>query len=476
VNAAMEVCAKACNIDAIYGIAAKLPDKGPGAPDHATYTIILECLRVLAERQGNTAQQSYSHVELERLRSEYILQGKRLWADVLSRWRRGILTMDELLVDAMGRLLLLGNVQNFDEVLSLVAQTTNIPREIPAIGDPERQTNLKTDPELLTAGSEKGQVGGSPRELQPSELKDGELKIAEQASREIFKPTSQSLRLHLLATPRNRTLSLLMKACGRMNASAAGQRYWEILTANLQPDLDNFHQYLRILHGRRNSRLAVELVRQICVPKEQDGFGLQPRPVTFRIAMSACVRDGNSPRCLEHVRALLELQSQYLSVPDVRMGVFLADMLLMRSGQWQLEEFAPTMDALDAMWVNLKNFTAYGDGETMKNAVRGKRQIDTEISPATRDSMREMTQSYYRLLENSMSAYREKMDEETFRVWNKRLSRNRNKLNRTKMAEREKWFVEEGKRGKQAKDKVMKRAGKTELPLSEEAYPSVPAT
>lgn len=47
-NAVLKVCALARDMDALWGVAAKLPTKGFGAPDNLTYTTILNAIRTVA--------------------------------------------------------------------------------------------------------------------------------------------------------------------------------------------------------------------------------------------------------------------------------------------------------------------------------------------------------------------------------------------------------------------------------------------
>lgn len=55
--------------------------------------------------------------------------GRKLWGDVVGRWRKGDLIVDQPLVCAMGRLLLLGSRRSrWEDVFALVEQTMNIPR------------------------------------------------------------------------------------------------------------------------------------------------------------------------------------------------------------------------------------------------------------------------------------------------------------------------------------------------------------
>ena len=436
VNAALEVCANARNLDAIYSIAAMLPETGAGAPDRVSFTIILECLRVIVDKSTSPAAAG-PDLALEKRRKDHILQGKRLWADVIHRWLKGELVMDELLVHAMGRLLLLGDLRNHDEVLSLVAQTTNLPREVPAIGDPGRQTHLRGSDESVKRPTEDATAEEPPPEWLPAIHETNDLEGGNESAK-VFEATKPGKLRKIAATPGNRVLAMVMQACTQLRATGAAQRYWDTITRTVEPDLESINQYMRLLRLQRNSRLAVELLKQVCTPKDQGGLGLPRLPVTFRLAMHTCVRNGDSPSCLSDARAVLDLQAAHLKTADVRMGMMLVDLLARRAGQWPLLEIIPTLDMLDALWVNLKHFVAYGDGES--------RGLDREVTPARRAEITQLTARYHRLISRSLDVYKEQLEEGTGAAWQQRLARNHAKLERWQTTNRADWRPSEPRR------------------------------
>lgn len=130
-NAALNVCAKAKDLDSLFGIAAKLPQQGPGAPDMYTFTTILDAVRNSTSQDGAIALHETDEERSARLQLA-VFQGRRMWGDILERWKNGHLAIDESLVCSMGRLLLLGSMeQDHDDILSLVEQTMNLKRQIP---------------------------------------------------------------------------------------------------------------------------------------------------------------------------------------------------------------------------------------------------------------------------------------------------------------------------------------------------------
>ncbi|KAL8872946.1 MAG: hypothetical protein Q9174_001519, partial [Haloplaca sp. 1 TL-2023] len=128
-NAALQVCALAKDLDALWGVAARLPTKGPGAPNNLTYTTILNAIKNIAAHEDPALGNDQQFPER---RQRAVMQGRRIWEDIIPRWRSGDIWIDEELVCAMGRLLLLGETeQDNNDVLSLAQQVMSIPLQTP---------------------------------------------------------------------------------------------------------------------------------------------------------------------------------------------------------------------------------------------------------------------------------------------------------------------------------------------------------
>lgn len=162
-NAVLKVCARRLDMDALYGIAAKLPTHGAGAPDNLTFTTILNAVRHAAWTFDGSEIGEKPEETAER-RHRAAMEGRRMWDDIIKRWRKGDIWIDEELVCAMGRLLLISrHPQDLDDVLSLVEQTMAIPRAIPHINAPERSSVapvparlFQNSPQRLSNGDEPG--------------------------------------------------------------------------------------------------------------------------------------------------------------------------------------------------------------------------------------------------------------------------------------------------------------------------------
>lgn len=323
-NAVLQVCAYHGEVDTAFGIAAKLPSRGKGAPDNLTYTTILNGIRygILDDKKRSSM---YSEEQLESKTQQAIIQGRRIWVDIIEKWCKGDLFIDEELVCAIGRLLLLGSQRHdVDDVFSLVEQTMDIPRQIPRRGDPARMNYLIK----LSRGHNEGVEAhqGPVLDEDPS-LFDESHEISMSKNIRSMTPSSEfdpvpqvrnSIRSY--AIPGRNTLSLLLRACLMMKAFKPSTEYRKMLTDpagayKVIPDSENVHMNLRILRSSRGSRAAAELVESMTV---QPGDDMHVQPKTFRIAMSACVRDSKNHKVGSYAERILKMMSKGLEKPDLK--------------------------------------------------------------------------------------------------------------------------------------------------------------
>lgn len=308
-NAALRVCSEALDMDALWTVAARLPSHGHGAPDHMTYCILLNAIRHGAFGDtpiGATLDQ------ISGRRQEAVNQGRRIWQEVIKKWRAGEVHIDEELVCAMGRLLLISKrAQDWDDLFNLVHQTMKIERQIAPIGSKTR--HLEHVPQEHDYSTE---------EPEPAEDAEG---YQDAPSVKAFNPvaplppdTSKGKKASSLAyvTPGNPTLSMLISACTELRTPKTANAYWSLLTKvdgpyQLEVDRDNFHALLRLLGKSRSSAKAIEIL------KSMPDNGVKPLNSTFRIAMSTCMRDKNNHNALQHARAVVdEMEKQYAN-PDM---------------------------------------------------------------------------------------------------------------------------------------------------------------
>ncbi|KAL8789222.1 MAG: hypothetical protein Q9195_006931 [Heterodermia aff. obscurata] len=326
-NAAIKVCAQAGDLDALFGVAARLPKSGPCAADRATFTTIFNALNRVVFNDIDPERDESLQENIDK-RQMAVLQGRRMWADIIDRWKRGDIMLDEALICAVGRLLLLADVpQDLDDVLSLLEQTMGIPRQTPRrFGDTDGTRAPPEEDVESSAQENHGLVQPIQPESKPFADVDDD-----------FVPGSEFLPLPSVspkayASPSRSTLSLVVDACTRLKLFSAAQDYWGLLTTsphNIVPDTANYHMYLRLLRAQRASRRSVELVQEMRdglgagVPIHRQAGQVSDRVMstlglsTFKIALGACKRDIKNPNVVAHAATLVRMMYDSLPVADL---------------------------------------------------------------------------------------------------------------------------------------------------------------
>ncbi|KAK4494032.1 hypothetical protein PRZ48_015218 [Zasmidium cellare] len=309
-NAVLRLCSLARNMDLLWSVASQIPESGPGSADHITYNILLAAIRFGAMGPG-TGELVYVEQVAEN-RNQAVSEGRRIWQEVIPRWRSGEVIIDAALVRSMAKLLTFSKrMEDWDDVLNLVQQTTNIQRLIPPLGSPERKT------EHVPAANEEQQ----DVEEQTSNSEDSEGWVPTPASN-AFKPVQASTddptpgkKRHNIAyvKPENGILNVLLEACTNMRVPKAAHAYWDLFTKeyDVRPDLDNYECLLRLLRINRSSRLVAQLMAQM------NDEGIHPLPRTYRIAMGACARDRNNANVVENMSVIVDQLMKASKQPDL---------------------------------------------------------------------------------------------------------------------------------------------------------------
>ena len=341
-NAVLKVCALAHDIDALLGIAAELPIRGIGAPEKLTFTIILNAIRSKASGGADSRKATSREEDSERNEKTAVAvqQGRRLWLEIRQRWLSGDLSLDEELVCAMGRLLLLGDEAQEDDIFSLLELTMGIPRQIARLADPALRKTAeasrpKDDAELppRSPANVKPETSlSSPKKAgNPSDPPSDPFAPLSSAA----KPTQSAVR------PGSNTLSLVLDACIRLRYIRAAQNYWGLLTSDdghyrIIPDDENYHMYLRLLRVQRSSKLAVELVDDLRSGKLTGKPGAV-EVKTFRIALSCCARDIKNRNSIIHAGKLVRMMMDTLPNPDARvLSMYLEVALDQQPRDWRV--------------------------------------------------------------------------------------------------------------------------------------------
>lgn len=323
INAVLKVCAQCGDVDALFGVAAKLPTHGAGAANNLTFTTILNAIRTDAwKRISDETPQGRA----ER-RHRACMQGRRMWGEIITRWEKGEMKIDEELACSMGRLLLIADSERAcKDVLSLVAQTMGIKQ-------PQSLTQTMRELDPPEDGSTRSDLAMVQSPSLNEQVSDFELPDNVPGSE--FYPLSErnSKRTHFAQAGCN-TLSMVIDACIRLRAIPAAQDYWGLLTDpdgphNVEPDPENYHMFLRLLRVQRASRQALEIVRDMRRgPSGSEPIKLEPK--TFRIALSACVRDIKNPNVLENADALVRMMLDALPSLDIKSLELYLDVAMFR--------------------------------------------------------------------------------------------------------------------------------------------------
>ncbi|GAB7351474.1 hypothetical protein MBLNU459_g2130t3 [Dothideomycetes sp. NU459] len=307
-NAALKVCSRAHDMDSLWSIASRIPERGPGAADNFTFTTVLNAIRENALLESGPRDDSD---QVAARREKAVVEGRRIWGDIVGKWRAGSLVIDEELVCAMGRLLLVGmRPRDWDDVLSLVEQTMDIPRLAAKLGTKARNSQHIPTPRI------------------PEGATEPEADV-EQLVSEFDKDLVRSKKggAATLVRAGNNTVSLVVEACIKTVSSRIADQYWQLLTAKdgygVVPDLDNVHMYLRLLRQSRGSARAVEMLRSDVLDQK-----LSPLRKTFRIAMSTCVRDKNNRNVMKNAGAILDMMEANRSELDIKTLVMYMDLAL----------------------------------------------------------------------------------------------------------------------------------------------------
>lgn len=303
-NAALRVCARTLDMDALWTVVAKIPQSGPGAADEITYTTIINAIKqslLVDVPKDESAEETAAR------RDTGVVEGRRIWEEIIQKWRNADLVVEEGLVCSMARLLLVGSrPQDWDDVLSLIEQTMDIPRFVPRLGSEAR--TVEGVPRLRAPYTPKDYKMDDDRLAPKGEHKRGDEFLA-------IVPRGSEKSSLAYATPGNNTLSVVMEACQRLLALKAAEKYWNTITDpttyNVIPDVNNLNFRLRGFRQARASTAALRSVKEDFLAKN-----LRPPLSTFRIVMSTCVRDKNNHNSLRNANEVLALMLSCLNDAD----------------------------------------------------------------------------------------------------------------------------------------------------------------
>jgi hypothetical protein len=403
-NAVLRVCARALDMDSLWGVVARIPETGPGAADVVTYTTLFNAIRqsLLVD-----VPKDENDLETAARRERGIVDGRRIWGDVIKKWRNADLIIEEELVCSIGRLLLVGSrPRDWDDVLSLVEQTMDIPRLAPRLGTLARQVGMPHLRAPHTPDEYKHEDDNSRPDLGGPTRGDEFLAVAPQA-----KGRSNTLTY---AAPGNNSLSLIQEACQKVTAFEAAENYWNIITDpttyGVIPDVNNLNMRLRIMRQNRASGQALQSLQEDFLEKDH-----VPTPGTFRIVMSTCVRNKDNHKSLKHASKILEIMSS--TFPDADSKV--VGMYSQLAVKFPLAKGDDLIDALAVLEPIVKNIRLQlGVGAEDRSGTKGARYLKGPAREDALDALRKVYAVYDRLLNSNLIAEERK---QAFKVERARL-------------------------------------------------------
>jgi hypothetical protein len=311
-NAVLEVCARALDLDSLFTILSTA-NVQLRRPDALTYTIVLNALRH-DSASARTTNLGLVDKDARSAVQDNIFKGSNVWADAIADWRSGKVIVDEHLVCAMGRLLVMGESKDNESVLELLEQTMQIPRfDKPNVKLPGAVADPDPTPEAASStGTEAAVVSPEP---EPERAMDT-TNMSPKARSKLARSTAKSSPLY--AKPGVKTVSLAMTALTNLRKTGSAAKYWSYLThtLNITPDPENYFCYLRALAVGHASGHVADLIKQM--PKEFLG------PVTFRRGFSACIGDNLNPSAFHHACRIFDVMTTKQRYPDaLAMRLFL---------------------------------------------------------------------------------------------------------------------------------------------------------
>ena len=280
-NILLNVCAKAGDLETMFNMVKTAQARQ--APDNITYSVIFEALYKESHKYITNAR--VTEEEKSQIKTN-IGRARDIWEEVTKRWRAGALQIDEWLVCAIGKVLLTGDHEDNELVLSLVTQTMGIP-------------NLVNPEPILSSAAEGGE--SNPEDGGPQ---------ANDYSKQLMprhNPTAG------LVNPSYKTLSLVLRAISNTGKTSLAPRYWDLLTSppySIKPEYYNWSTLLMVMRRAKNSSKAVEYLK--LMPRHQDREGR-----VYKLAIGACLRDNLNEGSFRNATEIVHLMEESLDVPDL---------------------------------------------------------------------------------------------------------------------------------------------------------------
>ncbi|KAF3769985.1 hypothetical protein M406DRAFT_23042, partial [Cryphonectria parasitica EP155] len=272
-NAVLDVCARAQDLESMF--VALRSASGIRAPNNLTYTIILNALRHQKSNYVNQNEDAKEQEPAVKASIETtISRAKLVWDEVITRWKKGEIIMDEELMCAMGRVLLLGGAKETDSILEVVGEVLGITNLLD--GQPE------TEPEPPTP---------EPRRQMPSRS---------------LTPRA------MINVAGNNTLSLVMRALAQDKRTKLAARYWDFMSISygIVPDRRNYRDYIDCLSTGASSSKAARVLASLP--------GDIPDGNLYRRGLLLCHFDTYNANAFQNATTIYDAMVRKLKVPDAR--------------------------------------------------------------------------------------------------------------------------------------------------------------
>ena len=301
-NAVLNACAKAGDLDSMFLIADTINDT-TRLPNAYTYTTILNGLRAQGGRD-----RIVKHLSLDERKAsmdKLVERAKGLWTEVIDHWKNGKLIIDEQLVCAMGRVMYLTFETSVKlEIFDLLEQTMKIPNLVKKLKEQrdDRFPNVREVDESVLNKEAEGLLQGTGKSIE-----DPSMRGIAVSGGSVPVPASSAY----FAVPGCNTLSLVVQTAGVTRRTTAGITYWNLLVKHygIVPDRDAWLRLFGMLKIGKASAHAASVLEMM----PDDLMAEQ----AFRITMEACLRDNINPNAIENSNKVLDVMLKRLQVPDL---------------------------------------------------------------------------------------------------------------------------------------------------------------
>lgn len=320
-NAVLDVCAKAQDIESLFVILRSA--NGARTPNNLTYTIILNALR---HQPSNVIKLSEPEKEQEQaVKSSIdktISRAKIVWNEVTVRWKKGEIVIDEELMCAMGRILLLGGAKQTDPIINLVTEILGITKlkdGEPALVQDEAQRKEQPKITKTPKQSDRAEPRGPERMESSKSEEESERLDQPEESGQIKKqvPQKEWQRQSTPAVPAKidriagkNTLSLVMRALAQDKRTKLSARLWEYMTTTygIIPDRNNYRDYLDCLFTGAASGKAARAIASM--PSDIIDSRL------VRRGLLMCHFDGYNEKAFDNATTIFDIMVRKMRVPD----------------------------------------------------------------------------------------------------------------------------------------------------------------